>query len=644
MLSVLRQEKGNLSIVMLMVVMAMVSGLTLSSQVLRDYRNYSYEYEQHQGFHLLRADAYRGQNYLVQNPIHLSQVVAIPELKIAIDSGKLKRTFRIRSLLTKVRESSVIGTDTGVTSTTMSDVFKMKTLVNTAIGNSIGNFEDKRTQTYMSAALTLNQRSLAEFMYFSDQDSSPAGNNVYFYGKDVITGKLHSNSDIRIKQAGGGSNNGWPTFHQLVTTAGEVISTPTSYPLEQIFLGGLIEHYGEYDFPQTAETLRRNARQIGHEADAEDVIYMITVDKSSAEMYKGDISIPRRRSADVWNPYPPLPVDEADSLYNNIFAISDTTWTSSFTSGLSGRGMFVWGDLWIHGQFSGYQTWGCSNDMYLIGDIKLTNTLPPTVPSGNRNDMVGLVSEGSIFVKYGYMNPEDSVRVHPNVGADSEYPEPAGGGIFIYAAMAALGDGGESSPSEVNFDHGVFTFEYQHPHGSTPAVEVVFQDSLYYFDWIDLHRRRFPPTQSQPWPPNLDYPWYNPLWPERAPYTERGTINIYGAVAQRRRGFVHRSGNDSEYPSNDGIWNIPLDMCGGPVTTMAIPDPVIQGLVLQARRYPGTSGSGVGYRKNYNFDNRFLNSQPLFYPEARLAGGKEPLNQGAWSVELPDLNEFNRYF
>ncbi|HRX76287.1 MAG TPA: hypothetical protein P5342_02425, partial [Candidatus Cloacimonadota bacterium] len=263
-------------------------------------------------------------------------------------------------------------------------------------------------------------------------------------------------------------------------------------------------------------------------------------------------------------------------------------------------------------------------------------------------DVVGIVSEKSIILKYGYKNPVDSVRIHTNMGADNEYPAPAGGGIFIYAALCALGEGPDDIPStQPNFEDGVFTYEYQHPHPSTPAIfaNVEYPDGTIkeeYFDWIDIHRRRYPPTASQPWPSpalgqqSLDLPWYNPLWPERQPYLERGTINIWGALAQRRRGFVHRSGNDGEYPSNDGIWNVELDMCGYPISRNPLPDPVFGNqLGLISMNYPGTSGGGTGYKKNYNYDNRLLTVTPLLYPEVRLKGGKNPMQDGNWTLKKP---------
>ncbi len=224
--------------------------------------------------------------------------------------------------------------------------------------------------------------------------------------------------------------------------------------------------------------------------------------------------------------------------------------------------------LWIRGQkttngqfasFSGFQTWGAADTLYIIGDILIDGTSPPNDPISNRGSMVGLISEKSVILKYGFWNPLDTLREHTNMGADAEHPDPAGGGVFIYAAIAALNDGGTNA-----YKDGVFTFEYQHPHVSIPAVVINVPgvgDTL--FDWSDLHRNKYPQTPSQVWPPLLDYPWYNPLWPERAPYLMRGTINIWGGVSQKRRGFVRRNYVNDPNNNPNGVWDIPVDFCGG---------------------------------------------------------------------------------
>ncbi len=647
MLSILKQENGNLSIVMLMAVIGMVSGLSMSSLVLRDFRNLTYEFENVQARHLLRSDAYRGQNFLVSNPLTIGEVFVLPERRFSLNSGDFARSFKLRSYVEKTRENTLIGSDTGIVGTDNMDVFRLNTMVSTAVGSSFNTFDSNSTRVVIGSSLTLNQSSFAEFMYFTDQDTSPAGKNVYFYGSDVIEGKVHSNSDIQIKNVGG-----WPTFLNLVTTTGHIVSHSGEYDEEEVFQGGLIEEYDGYIFPKEATTLRNNARHnlMAGSTGPENTIYLVRVNKGQSTFWRGDLSVPIRKSATVWDPYPSIPLDAADSLFTNSFTIRDTIWTSGTLGQLSGNGIWVDANLWLEGTFSGNQTWGCSQNIYLVGDILLDMTPLGESPVYNPKDMVGIVSEKSILIKYGYKDPDSLARVHPNCGADDDYTAPAGGGIFIYAAMCALGDGGDTSATDPNFKHGVFTFEYQHPHGSTPAINGEDDNGdTYFFDWIDLHRYRYPPTSSDPWPianPSLDYPWYNPLWPEARPYLERGTINVYGAIAQRRRGFVHRSGNDSEYPSNDGYWDIEMDMCGGPVTPpVPYNDPVIQNLVLLPRNWPGASGSGVGYKyKNYNFDYRFLNTQPVFYPEAQLTGGKKPLAHGSWSIVIPDRPKFNRYF
>lgn len=638
MLKILRSQSGNLAIVALLSVIGMMSGVSMAGLAMRDTRSFQWDFESVQGVHFLRAEATRGQTVLENNPEAVS-VIFTPLRSIGVQNSNLKRTFRLQSRINKEKSDqsgSAVIDNSGATGSVgeSREYFKIRSLVEARHGiGQAAYYGSSKSIVRKYSELSIIQTRFSEFMYFTDIDKSPADKNVYFYGPDVLTGKVHSNTDIYIKNAGGGSNGGWPTFLNLVTTAGHIIATPGSYNVNDVFQGGLIEEYDGYEFPDEANELRHGATHVSGSD-----IYWVQSNGSNAGGWKADFSSPRRVNKVVYDVYPP----PGDSLYTNSFTVIDTVWSSWSSNGNRNRAFFFHGDLWIHGVFQGYQTWGCSGQMYLTGDIELQNTNKPQSPEFNSTDVVGLISENSITIKYGYKDPDSMERRHPNHGADGDYTSPAGGGIFIYAALCALGDGNGNS-----FADGVFTYEYMHPHPSTPAVLATVQypdgtQKEVLFDWIDIHRRHYPPTTSWPWPTptlgqqRLDLPWYNPLWPEARPYLERGTINIWGAVAQRRRGFVHRSHNDNEYPSNSGAWNLPLDMCGHPTDPQPIQDPVFgSSLGLIGQNYPGASGSGTGYKKNYNYDNRLLTVSPLLYPAVRLKGGKEPMQQGNWNLRKP---------
>ncbi len=99
----------------------------------------------------------------------------------------------------------------------------------------------------------VRNKSLAEFQYFThteeseNADGGAAAAMVKFWGPDVLYGPVHSNDDIWVQQAGGGINQGWPTFYAMVTTAGifrnyDQGGAQLSDQLKgQIFLGGWAE-------------------------------------------------------------------------------------------------------------------------------------------------------------------------------------------------------------------------------------------------------------------------------------------------------------------------------------------------------------------------------------------------------------------
>ncbi|MBW6514292.1 MAG: hypothetical protein K0B87_05995 [Candidatus Syntrophosphaera sp.] len=617
-----KHPSGNIAIAMLLMVIAAMSGFTLSSLAMRDVVAFQYDFEGFQSMLLLRSEAYRGQR-IAQKLGTVLIPVRTSERNVEVVNSALRKTFKIQSILSQgglldIQDEVVIGDRKQMT--------QVKSLVKSKSG--IGQTAMMNTKFSMIrkySIYTLETETFAKYMYFTDTDESPAEQNVYFYGPDLIYGRVHSNTDIWIKQAGGGTNNGWPTFFGWVSTTGEIKSYSGSYNVNEIFLGGLTEGYAYTIFPEEATTIRRNGHVVGPQYFDPDNIMFIDVDGSGYTAYHGIVEDPYREYSMVYDPYPPP--NDATYQYTNQYNVRDTTWTFWGTGSSLNQSNFVHGKLWIKGKFGTYQTWGCADTMYLIGSIELSNTNPGSNPINNRTDVVGLVSEKSIVIKYGYRDPVDSLRYHPNMGPDTGY-----GGIWIYAAMAALGDGHGNSHAD-----GVFTFEYQHPHPSVPAVLVNVGGVPTYFDKIDLHRRRFPQNYANPWPPLIDYPWYNPLWPERVPYLERGYINVHGSISQRRRGFVHRSYYDVEWPSG-GAWNQPIDYCGGSSApaTVAHNDPVLN-FQLTNTNWPGASGSGTGYKKNYHYDDRFYKTSPIDFPEVNRRD-ETPFSAVNWVIKRPPEN------
>ncbi len=431
---------------------------------------------------------------------------------------------------------------------------------------------------------------------FMNTHESMNETRVTFTGNDTFNGPVRINGDIHIQAGSMTDPEALPRFLAPVVVSG-VVDCPDTYPMGQIFQGGLLTKAPRLELPN-ASLVRQNAQLVGASDYNPDHIVMVTVSGNTYTALLGIIQPPRVASLNVWSDYPNHPfVIDSPSTYTNVFSVRDTLWTA-LPSGTTDYGtFFVNSKLWIRGQFSGHQTWCAADTVMIIGDITLTNTTPGLSPyPDNMVDSVNLVSEKSILLKYGYRDPITSHRVHP-LCRDAQHP------IHIYASLYALGDGNGDSRSD-----GMFTFEYQHPHGSIEPQEIILSNGeTVYLDMIDLHRNRFPQSADAPWPPNLDYPWYNPLYPEQAPYLERGKLNIWGSIVQRRFGYMRRSHYDNEHPSN-GIWNPQIDYCGSSsepysnTQTIALtPTTVVQ---LTTRNYPGTSGQGIGYRKSHSADLR----------------------------------------
>jgi hypothetical protein len=616
MFKALRNQRGNIAIAMALAVVGLMSGVTMATMAYKDTIDARYDFDGIQELHLLRAETIRAQ-MVAQTMDYSGSGFTLPNRFATVVGSHSKNIYRMQTKI--VRQN--ISTGGGLYFT---QGYNIKALVRVNRGaGSTSLFGNRLSMVAKYAEKGIRRNSFAGYHYFTDTDQSSNATNVYFWGPDEIHGKVHSNTDIWIKQLGGGNNNGWPTFFGPVYTAGQIQSYSGTPPYAQVFRAGYWEHVSELEFNPTAELLRAHAIAVGGtDYDPNRILY-VEVNGGSYNSWRGLVTNAGRDTADVWSQYPPR---AGNYLFQNRWTHYDTIWVPGPTGPCAGHSNMVYSKLWLKGNFQGAQTWGAADTLYLNDNIKLYDTQLGACPDGsvsgsvvNTRDYVGIVSEKSILVQYGYRDPVDSTRNHPNCDGDAQ-------GIWIYAALCALGSGGGNSHQD-----GVFTFEYQHPHPAVPAV--MFGNPPHLWENIDLHRRHYPPSTAYPWPGNIDLPWYNPLWPERFPYMERGTIHLWGSVAQRRRGFVHRNTYDSEYPNPNSLWNVPMDLCGA-TSGVAVTDPIL-GIGMSGVNADNTSGSGVGYDKDYHFDNRFSFVTPPDFPEVHVRGGLTPFESEAWSLKKP---------
>ena len=525
---------------------------------------------------------------------------------------------------------------------------------------------------------------MAQYQYFSNFESSENADGgdeaarVKFWGPDELHGKVHSNDDIWVQQAGGGINNDWPTFHKLVTTAGGFKYYPTGQPLEtvapmdDIFLDGWEEDVPPIVYDPNADDIRANGvRPFPPDID---IVY-VKLNGSGFESMIATVDRQGDKELDVYSWFPTNAnmanaviaaggnwFEDSDNVWTNHIPEYDTTWTTGPPAYLANQSVWVDCELWIEGEVSGKITFGCADTVYIVGDITYTNTEYLEPPDGDDNpnliDYFGLVSEEKLLIRYKHRDPFADMVVRTDNCTD----------IALYGAFAAIGKGDLQLYGDLacHYD-GIFTFEYQHPHGSTPSFNALSpytgQDTLY--KYVDLQRFIYPPNAFVPpdvdgfvmhgsvptllnvcgypiessfaldpnghaasypnngpnyvYPNGTDYPWYNPIWPEsqQTIVYERGVIHMWGAIAQRRRGFVHRSGIDPyNHPQGNqspSPWN------------------------MDQYHYDGFHPS-TGYDKDYHYDQRFMFVQPPDYPEIYRGFGESTLSafqEDNWVFKVP---------
>ncbi|HHE38305.1 MAG TPA: hypothetical protein ENL20_07005 [Candidatus Cloacimonetes bacterium] len=667
MKEIIKNEKGAIILMlvaMIVVLVSVISAFSLINLVQNDHLQTQYQNDKIQEELLLRSEAVRTQLSLEND-----KNKPLPEREVEILANDRITTYTIENKKEYTMISNFMGyaTAEAVAIRSLASARRSRIFIKTNY-SPIKRYSER----------LLRNESLAQYQYFSDEEASENAEGtddpVKFWGPDVLNGPVHSNSDIWIQQAGGGNNMGWPTFHAMVSTAGIFRKFPegthlpdTEAPMDQIFQGGWQEEVASIIFEPTANDIKQNG--IRPFDSTKEIVYVKLDGNTYSSMY-GDIEFVGIDTFGVYSWYPHTPAwanavtnagfnwfEDTDHLWTNYIPMYDTLWTSGPSGTISNQCVWMESELWIEGVVAGKQTWGSADTVFVVGDIWYDGTPIGTSPDDednpNRDDYFGLVSEQKILIRYKHKDPFDDMVVRTDNCND----------IYLYGAYAAIADGNESlfGIESCHYD-GIFTFQYHHMHGSTPDFRAMSpytgDDTL--FSFIDFHKFIYPPNTFVP--PNIedfnlhgaapvapynmcgfpyedngylnsfpnngptyaipygtDWPYYNPIWPESAANitTERGAIHIFGAIAQRRRGFVHRSGSDPfNHPqglSSPSPWDI------------------------EDYHYSGNHPS-CGYDKDYYYDNRFLFVQPPCYPQIYRGFGDTVLSDFKaenWMLKIP---------
>lgn len=665
LLEIIKSQEGSILLITVAIIIAligMVSSFSLVSEIHYDSLQIEYSNDKIQEEMLLRTEAKR-----TELSIEFNDTRPLPDRTVEINTDDRNTVYHINNQLTTTILSNFMGYATEQVKVVESLITAERGYLNNpAYKSPIKRYTEKY----------LHSESLAQYQYFTDVEESENADGdfdasiVKFWGYDEFWGKVHSNDDIYIQNVGG-----WPTFHDFVSTAGEFLYYPTGDPLEnhvnleEIFLGGWAdgESGGEHIvFEPNADDIRSNGVRPFANIDA-DIVY-VKINNTSYQSKFAQI----QSDVQDFTVYSWYPADEdeaeaviaeggnwfedADSIWTNHIPVYDTIWQPGPSGSVYNQSVFVEQELWIEGTVGGKQTWGCADTIYITNDIVYSNTdvgdPPDDEDSPNTNDFFGLVSEGKILIRYKHYDPFTDEIVDDNCND-----------VYLYGAYAAIADGDESIHGEMacHYD-GIFTFQYHHPHGSTPHFTApspyTGNDTTY--TYIDFHKYIFPISNFVPpnltgfnlhgaapidlgtpcgypfedpdyiinypnngpnyyYPYGTDYPHYNPVWPESEDdiVYERGDLYIFGAIAQRRRGFIHRSGTDPyNHPqgnSSPSPWN------------------------MSHYHYDGNHPS-TGYNKNYHYDERFLVVQPPDYPEIYRNFGTNTLSsfdETNWFFKVP---------
>jgi hypothetical protein len=309
-------------------------------------------------------------------------------------------------------EGDVVGTYSSVEITKVfgglegsNNFFNQKKFRISAVGEVIvpwtenGRKVDKEVKR--KAVLYVSVRSFADYMYLSDQEETWNGETIRFFNGDTLTGRVHSNDTIHIMQR--------PVFFKLVSTSAHAFGRGSGYNPD--FRGPVYFDAPVVDIPFFADQVREGANASGYFFGEPNTEYRADFRGSNIKMW-------------YWEEGTPF-----DSLTAHHIPVNQTGENTC---------VFVEGPMTMLGEVTGAWTVGCSEDIFLIDDIKyscyMPNNDPPVDPACN--DYLGIVSEGRVVIA--------------NTWANGRENSAQGTSIIINAAIVCLGE-----------QIGSFTFDQQ---------------------------------------------------------------------------------------------------------------------------------------------------------------------------------------
>lgn len=238
-----------------------------------------------------------------------------------------------------------------------------------------------------TATMRARLRSFANYMYLTQYETTSLGEIIWFWTPDTLWGRTHSNDFIGLKYS--------PTFFGPISTSQDEFIYYN--PGNIYFAYPPIFNAPPVNFPKTAKTLRQSARHYsGHNGQLMTWIVMRGANGIDICQY-------------------PLGSEPIDSVVDHM---TPPGWA----------GIFVDGQCAVSGELAGCLTIGSSEDMWLMDNVKYagSNANNGYFIEENMPHMLGLVSEGNVWVKNTWANGKENMS--------------RGRDIIINAGIVALGE------------------------------------------------------------------------------------------------------------------------------------------------------------------------------------------------------------